>query len=50
VSKRSALTESILTQKLRRNNVKLFSKSEKEPRKDCVGRKTLNVNLFRRNN
>jgi hypothetical protein len=50
VSARSALTESVLTQKLKRDNVKLFVKSEKELCKVCVGRNMLKVTFFRGNN
>jgi hypothetical protein len=50
VSARSALEESIQTHKLRRDNVKLLVKSTKQPHKVCVGRNTLKVTLFRRNN
>jgi len=50
VSARSELIEFVLTQKLRKDNMKLLEKSTKEPLKVCVGRKTLKVTLFRRNN
>jgi hypothetical protein len=41
MSTRSAFTEHVLTQKLRRDTMKLFENSAKEPRKVCVGRNTL---------
>jgi hypothetical protein len=47
---RIALIESVLAWKVQRDNMKLFAKSEKEPRKVCIGRNTLKVTLFRKNN